>query len=185
MMITRNSSPEVFCTTGALKNFTKCRGKHLHRSRFFNEIAGHWGCWDFIKKETGVLRTTFLKTPYINVHSHRSSRPTLRVALKSEKSNFQSSRIFTLFYSTVEWRKENLKMNFKVYKEAYSGPCQTSNMRCFAKVVNTEAATRNVQQKTILKIFAIFTGKYQCWSLLYFPNVYLHVWLLISTLTRN
>ena len=33
----RSSRPEVFCTTGILKNFAKLTGKHL--SLFFNKVA--------------------------------------------------------------------------------------------------------------------------------------------------
>ena len=36
----RSSRPEVFCKKGVLKNFTKCTGKHLCQSFFFNKVAG-------------------------------------------------------------------------------------------------------------------------------------------------
>ena len=44
----RTSHLEVFCRKGALRNFAKFTGKHLHRSLFFNRPKA---C-NFIKKET-------------------------------------------------------------------------------------------------------------------------------------
>ena len=64
------------------------------------------------------------------------------------------------FISLYSGMKERISKNkIRGYTEAYSGPCQTSKMGRFAKIVNTEAATRNEQEKAVLKNFAIFAGK--------------------------
>ena len=36
----RSSRPEVFCKKGVLKSLTKCTGKHLCHSLFFNKVIG-------------------------------------------------------------------------------------------------------------------------------------------------
>ena len=42
----------MFREKGALRNFTKFKGKHLCQSLFFNKVAGY--AWNFMKKETGT-----------------------------------------------------------------------------------------------------------------------------------
>ena len=36
----KEQPPELFCKKGALKNFVKFTGKHLHQGLFFNKVAG-------------------------------------------------------------------------------------------------------------------------------------------------
>ena len=39
----RSSGPEVICKKGALKNFTKFKGKHQSQNLFFNKVTGLQG----------------------------------------------------------------------------------------------------------------------------------------------
>ena len=51
----QKQSPEVFCKTGVLTNFTKFTGKNLCQSLFFNKDAGN-----FIKKrDSGIVSKTW------------------------------------------------------------------------------------------------------------------------------
>ena len=36
----RSNRPEVFCTKGVVRNFTKFTGKHMYKSLFLNKVAG-------------------------------------------------------------------------------------------------------------------------------------------------
>ena len=47
----RNSSPEVLCKKGVLKDFLKFTGKHLCLTLFFNKVAGLI-VYNFVEKET-------------------------------------------------------------------------------------------------------------------------------------
>ena len=51
VLICRKSRPEVFCTKGILRNFTKFTGKHLRQSLFLIKLQA-WGlkACNFIKK---------------------------------------------------------------------------------------------------------------------------------------
>ena len=67
-----NSRPEVFCTKGVLRNFTKLTGKHLCQSLFFNKAAG-FSPPTLLKKKLWhryfpVNFATFVRKPFIIEH---------------------------------------------------------------------------------------------------------------------
>ena len=72
LAVFRSSRPEVFCKKGALRNFAKFTGKHLHQSLIYNKVAGlmpatlsKMGLWN---SYFPVNCTKFLRTPFLTEH---------------------------------------------------------------------------------------------------------------------